>query len=128
VLGLVPADRAVVITTPDFTLIPAYRSLYEGTPMRARIERFNELLREAAATRGIAVVDISAISERVPEDPSLVASDGKHPSGKQYAGWADLVAERVRRLFAATPSAPAASPESETQEASPGGPSGSVSP
>jgi lysophospholipase L1-like esterase len=134
VLGLVPADRAVVITTPDFTLIPANRIQYEGTPIRARIQRFNQLLRDAASERGIAVVDISAISERVPDDPTLVASDGKHPSGKQYAGWADLIAERVRQLFATTPGSDDASPSpspagSRKVPASPaGGSGGSVSP
>jgi lysophospholipase L1-like esterase len=134
VLGLVPADRAVVVTTPDFTLIPENMVQYEGTPIRARIQRFNQLLRDAAAARGIAVVDISPISERVPDDPSLVASDGKHPSGKQYAGWADLIAERVRRLFAPPPGSPGGSqsPSMEDRQeetASPsGGPTGSVSP
>ena len=134
VLGLVPADRAVAVTTPDFTLIPYYGILYEGTPVRERIQRFNQLLREAAEVRGIPVVDISPISERVPDDPSLVAADGKHPSGKQYAGWADLIAERVRRLFAPPPGSPGASAsplmeETPGKAASPsGGPTGSVSP
>jgi len=134
VLELVPADRVVAVTTPDFTLIPYYAILYEGTPVRARIQRFNQSLREAAAARGIAVVDISPISERVPDDPSLVASDGKHPSGKQYAGWADLVAERVRPLFATAPASPEASEQpivsaSQRTSVSPTGvPAASVSP
>ena len=38
-------------------------------------------------------------------DPTLVASDGDHPSAKQYAGWADLVAIAVRRLFRDGPTA-----------------------
>ena len=86
---------------------PRVRHPVRRHPRRSEraIQHFNELLREAAAARGITVVDISPISDRVPDDPSLVASDGMHPSGKQYAGWADLVAETVRRLFREPPTA-----------------------
>jgi|GEM_PF-1194024 len=98
-------DRIVVVTTPDFTLTPDGPSLVtDAEAASVRIGELNGLLREAAASRGIAVVDISSISDRVREDPSLVGLDqvtGRylHPSGKQYAGWADLVATAVRRLY-----------------------------
>jgi acyl-CoA thioesterase-1 len=125
----VPADRIVVVTTPDYTLTPMGATLY-GPPelMSPLIREFNGLLTTAAAERGIAVVDISPISDRVSVDSSLVASDGLHPSGKQYAGWADLVAERIRQLFAAAQASSPASPESATKERPAGGPAGSVSP
>ncbi len=96
------ADRIVVLTTPDFTLTPMGPPLVEDAAVTsARIKELNGLLRDAAAARGIAVVDVSPISDRVGRDPSLVAPDGLHPSGKQYAGWADLVAETIRGLYAA---------------------------
>ncbi len=97
----------------------------------ARIVQFNALLRDAARSRGIAVVDISPISDRVPLDPTLVAPDGLHPSGKQYAGWADLVAETVRKLFREAPTASGGSPAAsagDSPEASTGDLSPSVSP
>ncbi len=99
-------DRIVVVTTPDFTLTPDGPSLVTDAGVASvRIRELNGLLREAAASRGIAVVDISPISDRVREDPSLVGLDpvtGRylHPSAKQYAGWADLVATALRRLYA----------------------------
>ena len=90
----------MVVTTPDYTLTPTGAALYgEPEVKSAMIREFNGCCTAAAAARGIAVVDVSPISDRVAELPSLVADDGVHPSGKQYAGWADLVAERVRRLF-----------------------------
>lgn len=102
----VPADRIIVLTTPDFTLIPAQLvGLDDPAETSAILEQFNILLRDAAEVRGIAVVDISPISDRVTMDPSLVAPDGLHPSGKQYAGWADMVAATVRDLYAGAPTA-----------------------
>lgn len=105
------ADRVIVLTTPDFTLTTGGEALVEDpAATRALIEQFNVLLRDAAESRGIAVVDVAPISGRVQQDPTLVATDGLHPSGKQYAGWADLVATTVRRLFAGTPDASGTSP------------------
>ena len=39
--------------------------------------------------RDIAFVDIFDLSERAASDRTLVADDGLHPSGVQYATWVD---------------------------------------
>lgn len=106
VLTAVSADRVFVMTTPDYTLTPAGPMHDDDGGDSARIRELNTILGEVAAARGVAVVDITPIADRVQEDPSLVAPDELHPSGKQYAGWADLAAETVLRLF----QVPAASP------------------
>jgi lysophospholipase L1-like esterase len=40
-------------------------------------------------------VDITPISEQAATDQSLTASDGLHPSGKQYMLWAQLLAPKI---------------------------------
>ncbi len=103
----VPPDRIVVLTTPDFTLTPGGQDrIPDPYSQRALIAEFNTILKTAAAARGITVVDIAPISDRVTLDPSLLAADKLHPSGKQYAGWADLMADTVRRLFRAAVASP----------------------
>ena len=57
------------------------------------VEALNDIT-VAAEERGIVVVDISPVSDRVTEDRTLVV-DGLHPSGKQYAGWVELIAPRM---------------------------------
>ena len=66
---------------------------------RAGIIRNNEILTEVATARGLAVVDIFDISGRAASDRSLVASDGLHPSGTQYALWVERIAPIVGRLL-----------------------------
>jgi lysophospholipase L1-like esterase len=66
----------------------------------AAIRRNNEILQEIAAARGIAFVDIHDLSLRAATDPSLVAGDGLHPSGAQYARWVDRIAPVVAGLLA----------------------------
>jgi len=95
-LAIVPARRVLVVTTPDFTLT-------WGTRLTTRSEHVaeaNEIIEQAAADRGIEVIDISLISGRVHDDASLIHRNGLDPSEKQYAGWVELIAPRVRAALA----------------------------
>jgi lysophospholipase L1-like esterase len=97
----VPADRIVTVATPDYTVTP--RGADYGDPLErsAGIRRNNGILRAAAEDRGIAFVDIHDLSLRAADDRSLVADDGLHPSGTQYALWVDRIAPVVGRLLGA---------------------------
>jgi lysophospholipase L1-like esterase len=97
---LTPA-RILAVATPDYTLTPAGSSFGDPAQQSAEIARFNEVLRSAAEARGIAfVADIYQISRRAASDPSLVAGDGLHPSGAQYALWVDAIQPAVQELLA----------------------------
>ncbi len=98
-LGRLPASRILVVSTPDYTLTPEGAASDGADAKGAEIERFNQILREETVARGIGWVDISAVADRVPDDPSLVAQDGLHPSGKQYSGWVELIAPVARELL-----------------------------
>jgi lysophospholipase L1-like esterase len=52
---------------------------------------------ELASARSIPVVDVFDISRQAATDRSLVAIDGLHPSGAQYARWVERLAPVVRR-------------------------------
>jgi len=103
-------DAVVCVATPDYTRTP--RGGDYGDPVRQSdgIVRVNAILREACDQRGIAFVpEIFEISQVASLDPSLVADDGLHPSGAQYARWVDAIEPVVRGLLARGP-APAAAP------------------
>jgi lysophospholipase L1-like esterase len=99
-LERLPRDRIVVVSTPDYTRTPRGADYGDPESQRATIARFNDVMAAAAAERGIAFVDISAIADAAGDDRSLVARDGLHPSGVQYTRWVDLVAPVVERLLA----------------------------
>ncbi len=99
--GRLPANRILVVTTPDYTVTPAGADYGDPATQRAGIVHNNTLLTEAATARGIAVVDVFDLSERAATDRSLVARDGLHPSGTQYALWVERIAPVVRRLIGA---------------------------
>ena len=104
VVTLVGANRVVVVTTPDYTVTPAGADYGDPAAMAAGIRANNAIITELAAARGIAVVDIHDISLEAAFDRSLVASDGLHPSGAQYARWVERIAPLVIPLL--DPAAP----------------------
>jgi acyl-CoA thioesterase-1 len=98
-LERLPAKRIVVVTTPDYTVTP--RGADYGNPVAQAdaIRRFNGAISEIATERGVAVVDIHALSLEAASHRSLVADDGLHPSGAQYARWVERIAPIVEALL-----------------------------
>lgn len=99
-LGRLPAERIVAVATPDYTVTPMGAGFGNPDQQRAAIAAFNDDLREAAEARGIAFVpEVFAISQAAATDRTLVADDGLHPSGAQYALWVDAIAPVVEALL-----------------------------
>ncbi|HEV7765311.1 MAG TPA: SGNH/GDSL hydrolase family protein, partial [Thermoanaerobaculia bacterium] len=78
---------------PDWGVTP-FAEGRDRAKIASEIDRYNAINREEAGKAGARYVDITPISRGT--DPSLVAGDGLHPSGKQYAAWAKLIAPSVR--------------------------------
>ncbi len=98
-LALLPANRIVSVATPDYTVTTQGAAYGDPALQAAAIRRNNEILQALSAARGIAFVDIHDLSLRAATDRSLVAEDGLHPSGAQYALWVDRIAPVVSELL-----------------------------
>ena len=90
-LARLPASRILTVATPDYTRTPRGGDFGDPRRQRAAIVANNAVMARLAAARGVAFVDILGISEEAASDPSLVATDGLHPSGAQYARWVDRI-------------------------------------
>jgi len=99
-LGHVGAGRVVVVTTPDYTVTPAGADYGDPATQSAAVRRNNAINTELAEARGIAVVDIHDLSLLAATDRSLVANDGLHPSGAQYALWVERIVPVVSGALA----------------------------
>lgn len=98
-LEQLPANRIVTVSTPDYTVTPQGAAYGDPATQSAAIRRHNGILADAAALRGIAFVDIFDLSVRAAIERNLVADDGLHPSGAQYALWVARIAPVVERLL-----------------------------
>jgi lysophospholipase L1-like esterase len=95
-LQIVPAPRIFAVGTPDFTLTAHGGDFGARETIRSEIREANAILAAEARARAISFIDVSPVSDRVAEDPTLVWVDGLSPSAKQYAGWVELIAPRMR--------------------------------
>jgi acyl-CoA thioesterase-1 len=98
-LSRLPPARILVVTTPDYTVTPRGGDFGDPAQQAAEIRRFNAAIAQLATQHGISVVDIHDISLEAAADRSLVADDGLHPSGAQYARWVDRIAPVVEDLL-----------------------------
>jgi acyl-CoA thioesterase I len=98
-LESLPASRVVTVSTPDYTVTPQGPRYGDQATQAAGIRANNDILERLATHRSIAFVDIYDVSLRAAGDRSLVAADGLHPSGAQYALWVDRIAPVVVELL-----------------------------
>lgn len=88
-LERLPPERIVVVAIPDYTVTPQGANYGDPVVARAGIQAENVAMEALTAARAIRYVDIYDISLAAATDPSLVAEDGLHPSGAQYARWVE---------------------------------------
>jgi acyl-CoA thioesterase I len=98
-LAALPANRIVVVSIPDYTVTPAGADYGDPSTKRAGIVAANGAMARLCRQRGVAFVDIFDASSLARTDRTLVADDGLHPSGEQYAIWVDRIAPVVAGLF-----------------------------
>ena len=98
-LAYVPAERLVSVAIPDYTVTPAGADYGDPTQQHDGIVANNAVMERLTGERRIAYVDIFDLSLRAADDSSLAATDGLHPSGKQYGLWVERILPVVERLL-----------------------------
>lgn len=78
-----------VLSIPDWGVTP-FAAGRDAAKIAQEIDSFNAVNREEAEKLGVAYVDVTPVSREAANDPSLIAGDGLHPSGRMYAEWAKL--------------------------------------
>jgi len=92
-------SRIVTVATPDYTVTPAGSDYGDPRQQHDAIVAANSTVTRIAGRRGIAYVDTFDLSLGAAHDLALVAADGLHPSGAQYALWVERIEPVVARLI-----------------------------
>ena len=88
-------ERVIVISIPDWGVTP----FAEGKNRKLialEIDTFNDINRQIAVKENASYVDITPGTREAANNPSLLAADGLHPSGADYARWAEKIAAVLR--------------------------------
>ena len=83
-------ESVFVVSIPDYGFTPFGKPKQEA--ITKAIDLFNEINARITYKYKVQYFNITEISRDGLTDPSLVAGDGLHPSGKMYAQWVELIA------------------------------------
>ena len=84
-------NRLFLVTIPDFSVTPTGAMFARGRDIAAGLTEFNNIIKQEGARRGLQVVDIFALSQKMRDDKTLIAPDGLHPSAKEYSFWEEMI-------------------------------------
>ena len=77
-------DKVVILSIPDYAYTPFGQSSSDPDEISDEIDTYNNFAKAYANERNITFLDITDITRMGLDEPSLVASDGLHPSELAY--------------------------------------------
>lgn len=94
------ATRVFVLAIPDWGVTPfGAHSGRDVAAIAREIDAYNATAAEICASRGVAFVDIAAVSRARGGEAEMLADDGLHPSAALHAEWTRLALPVARGLL-----------------------------
>ncbi len=90
--------RVFVLSIPDYSVTP-FAQNNDTVRIAREIDEFNAINKQITIAMGVSYLDITGISREARMDPTLIATDGLHPSGKQYARWVTGLVPMIKAAF-----------------------------
>jgi lysophospholipase L1-like esterase len=89
--------RVIVLSIPDYSITP-FAQGSDTAYIAQQIDLFNKINSTITKQAGITYLDITAYTRISANNRSLIAVDGLHPSGKEYAVWANDLAVIIKKI------------------------------
>lgn len=94
------ASHVFVLSIPDWGVTPfATNSGKNTATITHEIDAFNAVNKSLADKYSVHYIDITPGTRLAANDNSLLATDQLHPSGKEYAGWAEKLATGIQKIM-----------------------------
>ncbi len=90
--------KVLVLSIPDYSVTP-FAAHLDTMMIREQVEQLNQASYEEAIAANARFVSITALTREAKNDLSLLAPDGLHPSGKEYARWISEMASQVKEVL-----------------------------
>lgn len=87
-------EHVIVVSIPDYSVTPYARSM-DTEKISKDVEVFNGINKALSIQYKVQYVDITNNFKEAGHNTSLIATDGLHPSEKEYAKWAEKIAEVI---------------------------------
>jgi lysophospholipase L1-like esterase len=91
-------SHVIVLSIPDYSVTPFAHGRNTDL-IAAQIDSFNVINTQLSMDAKVHYLDITGESRKAATDDSLIASDGLHFSGKEYAAWAQKLAPLIKEIL-----------------------------
>jgi lysophospholipase L1-like esterase len=91
-------DHVFVLSIPDYSVTP-FAASSDKAEIRRELDEFNAINKAITLSFDISYTDITPLTREAKYDATLLACDGLHPSGKEYAKWAALLAPEIEKVL-----------------------------
>ena len=92
------ADHVVVLSIPDWGVTP-FANDRDKKQISIEIDNYNSANKALAEKYKVGYIDITPGTREAANDPGLVASDGLHPSAKEYAKWSESLSAIIKSMI-----------------------------
>jgi lysophospholipase L1-like esterase len=90
--------RVFVLSIPDYSVAP-FANNSNTAQIAGEIDAFNAINKQIALQYSVNYLDITGFTRQAATNPSLIASDGLHPSGIEYGVWSDKLVPMIRAVL-----------------------------
>ncbi|SKC06482.1 SGNH/GDSL hydrolase family protein [Dyadobacter psychrophilus] len=87
-------DHVFVLSIPDWGATPYGES--DRANIATEIDAFNAVAKDECDKQKVIFIDITPISRQALNDPTLLARDNLHYSGKMYQLWVDAILPQIK--------------------------------
>lgn len=87
--------RVIVLSIPDYSVTP-FANGSDKDAIAKEIDAFNAINKTITEKAGVDYLDITGFTRMAKTNPSLIASDGLHPSGQEYSVWANELIPTIK--------------------------------
>jgi len=92
------AEHVIVLSIPDWGVMP-FANGRDKKRIAIEIDNYNSANKAIAEKYKVGYIDITAATREAANDPNLVASDGLHPSAKEYAKWSENLSALIKSMI-----------------------------
>lgn len=92
------SGRVIAFSIPDYGVTP-FAAGKDSEKIARELDEYNRIAKEIAEKKGVRWFDITPHSRNAAHDPTLIAEDGLHPSGKMYLNWVGQILPYVGNLL-----------------------------
>ena len=91
-------NHVFVLSIPDYSVTP-FANGSNKAQISQQIDNFNAINKRITSAFACNYLYITDSTRLAATDPTLIANDGLHPSGKEYKVWSNLLGRQIKAVF-----------------------------